>query len=116
MNLVADEGVELQVVEALRAAKHHVVYVAELAPGINDDEVLDRANQSRAVLVTTDKDFGELVFRQGRAARGVVLLRLAGLPAALKAAAVLAVVDQHGPELVGAFTVVTDRNVRIRRL
>lgn len=38
-----------------------MIYVAELEPGISDDAVLDIANRESAVLVTADKDFGEIV-------------------------------------------------------
>ena len=79
MNLFADEGVDRPVVERLRQDDHDVMYVAELAPSIPDEEVLREANGRSAVLVTADKDFGELVFRQGAMHSGVVLLRLAGL-------------------------------------
>lgn len=55
-----------------------MLYVAEFDSGITDKEVLDRANQAQALLLTADKDFGELVFRRKLlSARGVVLLRLA---------------------------------------
>ena len=83
MNLLADESVDGPVVERLRQEGHEVVYVAEISPSVVDEEVLQRANTSAALLVTADKDFGELVFRQGRLHAGVVLLRLAGLPPAL---------------------------------
>lgn len=85
MNLVCDEGIERQIVDALRAAGHTVWYVAEMRPGISDDEVLEKAAAEEATVVTNDKDFGELVFRQGRAHHGVVLLRLHGLDADKKA-------------------------------
>jgi predicted nuclease of predicted toxin-antitoxin system len=65
VNLVADEGVDRPVVERLRHDGHDVVYVAELSPSIADEEVLQQANARSAILVTADKDFGELVFRQG---------------------------------------------------
>jgi predicted nuclease of predicted toxin-antitoxin system len=79
VNLFADESVDRPVVERLRRDSHDAVYVAELAPSITDDEVLREANARSAVLVTADKGFGELVFRQGAVHSGVVLLRLAGL-------------------------------------
>ena len=60
MNLLADESVEREIVERLRAEGHDVVYIAELAPSITDDEVLDEANARSALLVTGDKDFGEV--------------------------------------------------------
>ena len=63
MNLVADESVDGPSVERLRQDGHAVFYIAELDPGIDDDAVLDEANRSGALLITSDKDFGELVFR-----------------------------------------------------
>ena len=78
MRLLVDEGVEARIVQRLRGEGHDVDYVAELAPGITDDDVLDRANTGQRVLVTGDKDFGELVFRLRRIASGVLLVRLSG--------------------------------------
>ena len=115
MNLVADESVEREVVERLRADGHDVVYVAELAPGNTDDDVLDEANARGALLVTADKDFGELVYRLGRVHGGVVLARLAGLSPSAKADAVSQVFRDHAAELAGAFCVVAPGVVRIRR-
>ena len=115
MNLLADESVDSPVVERLRQEGHQVVYVAELAPSITDEEVLQQANTRPALLVTADKDFGELVFRQGRVHSGVVLLRLAGLPPADKAETVVAALRDRADELLEAFSVISRGRVRIRR-
>ena len=115
MNLVADEGVDRAVVERLRHDGHEVVYVAELSPSVTDEEVLRQANARRAILLTADKDFGELVFRQGLVHSGVVLIRLAGLANATKAEIVAEVCRDRTAELVGAFSVVSPGQVRIRR-
>jgi predicted nuclease of predicted toxin-antitoxin system len=115
VNLLADESVEGQVVERLRQDGHDVIYVAELAPSIVDEEVLHQANARGAVLVTADKDFGELVFRQGLVHSGVVLLRLAGLANVTKAEIVSEVCRLRAAELIGAFTVISPGQVRIRR-
>lgn len=114
MNLLANEGVDRPIVERLRRDGHDVVYVAELSPSITDDEVFQQANDRSAVLITADKDFGELVFRQGRLHRGVVLLRLAGLSNATKAEIVAVVFRDRAPELLKAFTVISPGAVRIR--
>lgn len=79
MNFLADEGVDRQIVERLRQIGHQVLYIAEMEPGISDDEVLERANDNEALLITLDKDFGELVFRQAKVNAGVILVRLGGL-------------------------------------
>ena len=115
MNFVADESVDGPVVEQLRQDGHVVEYVAEMAPGIDDDAVLNLCNQRGAPLMTVDKDFGELVYRLGRVTHGVVLIRLAGLSLGTKAALVSSAVRQHGQALAGAFTVISAGRIRIRR-
>ena len=70
MNLLADESVDGAIVDRLRADNHAVPYVAEMAPGIDDDTVLQRAMRNGALLLTGDRDFGELVFRLPAGARG----------------------------------------------
>ena len=62
MKIVADESVDRQIVDRLRADGHEVLFVAELDPGIDDETVLLRSRQSSAILLTADKGFGELVF------------------------------------------------------
>lgn len=114
MIFVADEGIDRIIVDRLRTDGHDVHYVAEMNPGISDEEVLDLAASRGALLVTSDKDFGELVFRQGRLTAGIVLVRLPGVPPDEKAALILAVVRRHGHELGEAFTVVTPSLVRVR--
>ncbi len=72
------------------------------------------ADKANVILVTEDKDFGELVYRQSAAHHGVVLLRLAGLSRTLRANLVSEAFKLHAAEFVGAFTVITPRGIRIR--
>ena len=115
MNFLADESIDFPIIERLREDGHVVLAVAELSPSISDDEVLDMANAQVMLLVTGDKDFGELVFRLKRVALGVVLVRLLGLSPTTKAKIVSTAVREHGNEMAGSFTVVEPNNVRIRR-
>jgi predicted nuclease of predicted toxin-antitoxin system len=64
MKLLADESVDRLIVERLRQDGHDVSYVAEMEPGIADEIVLQRANENEAILLSADKDFGEITFRQ----------------------------------------------------
>ena len=115
MNLFADEGLERQIVERLRRDGHQVAWIAELAPSVTDEEVLRFASESDSVLVTEDKDFGELVYRRRLSHAGVLLVRLDGLPNTDKAEVVALAIRTHGQELRDAFAVVTADAVRIRR-
>ena len=115
MTFLADEGVDRLIVERLRLDGHQVAYVAEMSPGIMDEAVLMESRISARVLITADKDFGELVFRQRLASAGVLLIRLWGLTSAMKTALVSRAIQEHGQELVGAFAVLSPGNIRIRR-
>jgi predicted nuclease of predicted toxin-antitoxin system len=114
MNFCADESVDHPIVKRLRDDGHDVLAVAEMAPSITDETVLAQANHRGDLLLTVDKDFGELVFRQHRVTAGVVLIRLAGLSARAKAGIVSAAIRDHSAELLHAFTVISPGMVRIR--
>jgi predicted nuclease of predicted toxin-antitoxin system len=110
---LADENVDRQIVERLRLDSHEVEYVAELSPGIVDEAVLARSLDSASVLITADKDFGELVFRNRQVSAGV--LRLLGLSPAMKADLVSHAIREHAQELPGAFAVLTPGSLQVRR-
>ncbi len=116
MKFVADESVDRQIIERLRDEGHSVWYVAEMAPAISDDEVLQIANNGTAPLITSDKDFGELVFRQHLVSYGVILIRLSGLSTALKSNIVSSAIINYKKEILGNFTVVSPTRIRIRKI
>lgn len=115
MNLLADECVAGEVVARLRADGHAVEVAGDTAAGAADDDVLARAAESGRVLLTADKDFGELVYRLRRANAGVVLLRLAGVAAEERAVLVSGVFRERSAELPGSFTVIDRDTVRVRK-
>jgi predicted nuclease of predicted toxin-antitoxin system len=115
MKLLADESVDGPVVVRLRGDGHDVAWVAEDAPGQADDAVLARAYGQGVVLITSDKDFGELVYRQRRPHAGVLLLRLSGLDEAAKCELVSRAVGEHGVDMTGAFSVLDGSALRIRK-
>lgn len=114
MNLLADEGVDRPIVESLRQNSHDVIYIAEVDPSISDHDVFDRANTLRAILLTADKDFGEIVFKERRLlSGGVILIRLAGLSAEKKAEIVVETIQNYDARLAGCFTVLSPGRVRV---
>ena len=114
MNFLADESIDRAITERLRQDGHEVQDVAEMAAGSTDEAVLSWAVQENAILITADKDFGEMVFRQHRLVTGVVLLRLPGLPSGMKADIVAFAVKEHGAKLPNAFSVIKPGATRIR--
>jgi predicted nuclease of predicted toxin-antitoxin system len=116
MTWLVDESVDHAIADRLSQEDGlTVLYVAELDPGVTDEQVLELAAEEHAYLLTADKDFGELVFRQHKNVRGVLLVRLAGLPPGQKAELVSAAIQAHNDDLEGSFAVITTAGVRIRR-
>jgi len=116
MKILADESVDHEIVIRLREDGHDVKYVAEISPGIMDEEVLALASEENTLLGTADKDFGELIFRQGYVKRGIVLYRLAGLSTQEKAEIVSFAIIEHSDSLLQSFSVITEKAVRIRKV
>ncbi|MCW3074144.1 MAG: hypothetical protein JWP69_1213 [Flaviaesturariibacter sp.] len=114
LRFIADEGVEKTIVLALRV-QYDVIYIAEAAQGSNDDFILELAQKENRLLITLDKDFGELVFRLNKAHAGVILCRMQGLTNEDKAALVVTTIDKYHIELLQSFTVIQPKNIRIRK-
>lgn len=114
--ILADENIVAAVVSRLRQDGWDVVWIAEIDPSVDDPGVLARAVAERRILLTDDKDFGELVVREGRTHCGVVLLRLAGMAMAQRTELVSRLFAGSSADLVDAFTVVeSDGRMRVRR-
>jgi predicted nuclease of predicted toxin-antitoxin system len=116
VKVLADENVPAPAVTALRQHGHDVVWMHEDAPGTPDPHVLARAQREGRVVITFDKDFGELAFRMGAAsAVGVILFRItANSPESVARTAVAILADRS--DWAGHFAVVEDDRIRIRRL
>jgi predicted nuclease of predicted toxin-antitoxin system len=115
MKFVADESLDFQIVERLRQDGWDVSYVAEMEPGISDTDVLHLANTREALIITSDRDFGELIFRQHLLSHGIIPVRLAGITPQLKAETVSSAINRHQAELPHSFVVISPALIRIRR-
>ena len=103
-------------VAALRRAGHDVAWVRTDAPGSTDVEVLARARNEERIVITFDKDFGELAYRAGLPpAAGVILLRFPPLSPSQVAQMVAAALGQRD-DWAGHFSVIERRRIRMRPL
>ena len=116
MKLAADECCDAPLVDALRADGHDVLYVREIAPGTDDDTVLQMAAGQQRILLTEDKDFGELVVRLKLPAYGVVLVRMNPADSAAKLARLRHLLLRHAHRLPGSFVVLDEKKARFRPL
>ncbi len=73
---LADENIPLEVVFKLEEKGLDIKSMSFLNPGADDTIVLDIANREKRVLITFDKDFGELIFKRKLRSSGVILLRV----------------------------------------
>lgn len=115
MKIVADESVDFTIVRNLRAQGLDVFAIVEQEPSISDDDVLNIAVQQDALLITEDKDFGELVFRLKLPHKGVLLLRLGAMPSERKGELAARAIIVHLSELPDALSVFDGHHLRIRR-
>jgi predicted nuclease of predicted toxin-antitoxin system len=75
MKFLADECCNAALVENLRAIGEDVLYIVEEGRGVTDTQGLATAFAEKRVLITEDKDFGELVYRLKKETSGIILLR-----------------------------------------
>ena len=116
MKFVADENFPGDALRLLRQSGFDVTSIAETSPGLPDTEVLGIASVEDRTLLTFDKDFGNLAFRQGLPAScGVILFRTGSLTPTESAALAIATL-QSGVAWAGHFCVVNDRKIRITPL
>jgi predicted nuclease of predicted toxin-antitoxin system len=113
---LADECVDAGLVSHLRAAGHDVLYTAEIAASAEDREVIRRAQAERRILLTEDKDFGDLVFRQAQSVPGIVLLRIDPASHALKRIRLDAAISRFADDLFGRYITVEEARFRSRPL
>lgn len=115
MKFLADESVDKPIVTMLRNEGFDIDYVLELNPGADDETILDLAWSQQRILITHDKDFGELVFRLHQPHHGIVLIRLEGYTPQFKAEIVTQFLQQHEAEMLDRFTVIQPNAIRIRK-
>jgi predicted nuclease of predicted toxin-antitoxin system len=117
MRWLADECISAKLVVSLRAAGHDVVYAMEELRSSADRDLLQRAVNDGWLLLTEDKDFGELVFGPASfEATGVVLMRIADEHSHLAWPRLEAAIARFGESLFGRFVVAEEARFRIRTL
>ena len=110
--IIADESVDFRIVTELRKIGLSVYSIAEELPSIKDKDVLSIAFEKKALLITEDKDFGELVFRLKLLHHGILLIRIEEKE--YKIITIAATIKQHYNELLNKFSVINNNKLRIK--
>ncbi len=114
MKFLVDESSGKSVAKSLKSLGHDVIYVHDWEVGAADPDILQKAVQQKRIVVTNDKDFGELVHRSGLEHAGVLLFRLQDEQIANRKRMILKVLEKCGDKLQGNFVVATEQKIRIR--
>ena len=115
MRGIVDESTGVVVARWLSALGHDVLSIREDYPRMADEDSLALAVREDRVVITNDKDFGDLVFRDRRAHRGVILLRLSDDRTPVKIAVLERLLADFPDDIEECFVVVTEDGIRVTR-
>jgi len=116
VRLVADENCDFSLVVDLRLAGYDVVSITERMRGADDETVIEFARSERRLLITEDKDFGQLVFAAAKQNSGVILIRYPASTRSALTAAVVKLLSDNGENLYSRFAVLEPGRVRVAQL
>ncbi len=113
MKILLDTCVSPRARDELAAAGHEVAWAGERPADPGDEQILEAARQSSSILITLDKDFGDLAIAFGQKHAGIV--RLVDIPVKKQASICIRVLEQYGTNLQqGAIVTVEPGRVRVR--
>lgn len=113
MRFLVDECAGSKVAKWLRDTNYEVFSVFDQMRGMTDDEILAKAADENWILITNDKDFGEMIFRERRTHHGIIFLRLNDERAANKIQVLEKLLENYAEKLPEQFITVTETKVRI---
>lgn len=113
MKFLVDECTGPRVTHWLLEKGHDVFSVYEEARGADDNWIINKANTENRIIITVDKDFGELVFRKGESHKGIILLRLENQRAENKINKIDDLLKNYSDKIKDNFIAVTEDTIRI---
>lgn len=114
MKFLLDENLGKSLALFLTHLEHTVFRIKNIYPGAEDFEVLDLAVEKNAVLVTLDKDYGELIFKEGKSHTGVIFLRLEDQTLVNTQRVVKWLLSDYEDKLENSFTTVTEKDGKLK--
>jgi len=111
-----DESSGRKLFEFLRDAGYEVRFVTDIMPTASDEEVLTFAEKEDRILITNDKDFGEIIFRLNRPSSGVILLRLKDDFPQNRQKYISNILENFSDKLKSNFIIVTENRIKIRKI
>jgi predicted nuclease of predicted toxin-antitoxin system len=115
MQLIADESVDYGIIIKLRLIGFDVLSIADYSPGIDDKEVLQISFERNLLLITEDKDFGDLVYRLKMAHKGILLIRMNDISRIDRLKIVPVMIKDFFVDLENNFSVLTSNGLRVKK-
>ncbi|HLP60788.1 MAG TPA: DUF5615 family PIN-like protein [Candidatus Deferrimicrobium sp.] len=113
---LADECFSFPITSTLRAMGYDVLWVGEMNPGADDTEVFEISREDGRIILTEDKDFGELAIRFGHKAKGIILLRIEPEKTELREKMIIELFTNFPEKLESHFITIDDEKFRFRKL
>lgn len=112
LKFLADVNIEKPIIDFFKNNEWDVKWVSDFSPKMDDEALIKLAKAEKRILLTNDKDFGELVFLQKKLSHGIILLRVKGQETDLKVKLIKRVMKEYSEKLSGHFVVVTKEKFR----
>ena len=113
---LADEGFSFLITSVLMEKGYNVKWIGDFAAGVSDRVVYTIAQDDGRIILTEDKDFGELAIRYKLKAVGVILLRISSTEKKLRQKRVFELLEKYPEKLAGYLVVIDSEKFRFRRL
>ena len=112
--IVIDVGVGKVIEEWLSQQEYNTIAISKVNPEMTDYDIIQMANKEDAIIITMDKDFGELVFKTYLPHKGILLLRLDDAVSEEKLSAIQNILPDYLAQIQNHFSVYQNGKLRIR--
>ncbi len=116
IKFLADVNIEKDIVDFIKKSEYDVLWIPDYNCRLNDDELLKLAKNENRILITNDKDFGELLFLQKKISAGIILKRVKNQDVKQKLYAFKKLLDYYPQKIKNHFIVLTEKRIRIKLL
>ncbi|MBL8028388.1 MAG: DUF5615 family PIN-like protein [Fibrobacteres bacterium] len=116
MNFLVDECCGSKFAKALAQLGHNVEFAGDVCKGATDISVVQLAQKNNSIIITEDKDFGELLFRYGYVMPGLILIRLDVDELALRLTLLKSLLNDKQHSIIGHFVILEKQRIRLRKM
>lgn len=113
MRFIVDECTGRKVCDWLKDSGYDVLSIYNSCRGIKDLDILEIANRENRIIITDDKDFGDMIFRDKLPHKGIILLRPQDRRSKIKIEILKNILENYSGKLKNHFVVVTEKKLRI---